>query len=284
MGESKGLQGFTKLSELVYVRTGTKTTTRTTDSTDPTTIIIYAWGDALPKHLHKYVLGYLLLYPSAQIVLVLGPMLRLFYQTPGQRSQKMESVLGALAGADARVLVHAMSNTGGMNYASTLHAYCGLHPGRTLPHVLSVLDSTPGSPRLRSNLGPWSRAMAIGAASWFPGPLIVPQFVGALFLLVSHAILWLRGIPSPAKFSCKIINDPEYESVKSPRLHLYGTGDDIIPWQAVEEHAATAKLEGYQVELERFENSPHVGHMRTDPKKYWAAIKDSWSRAVQNQS
>jgi hypothetical protein len=281
MAEIKGLPGFTKLSELVYIKPRTENTA--TNSTDPTTILIYAWGDAIPKHLHKYVLGYLILYPGAQIIIVLGPMLRLFYQTPDQRSQRMEVVLGALAGADERVLVHAMSNTGGMNYASTLHAYSGLNPGKTLSHNLSIFDSTPGSPSLRSNLGPWSRAMAIGAASWFPGPLIIPQFIAALFLLVSHGILWLRGIPSPAVFSCKIINDPEYESVKSPRLHLYGTGDDIIPGSAVEEHAASAKQLGYQVDLVRFDGSPHVGHMRTDPDKYWRSVKEAWSSAVQKQ-
>ncbi|ETS77854.1 hypothetical protein PFICI_09916 [Pestalotiopsis fici W106-1] len=283
MAESKGLPGFTKLSELVYVRPGTKSDNAATKSTDPTTILIYAWGDALPKHLHKYILGYLLLYPSAQIILIMGPMLRLFYQTPEQRSQRMEVVLGALAGADERVLVHAMSNTGGMNYASTLHAYSSLNPEKALPHVLSIFDSTPGSPLLRSNIGPWSRAMAIGAASWFPGPLVIPQFISALFLLVSHGILWLRGIPSPAVFSCKIINDPEFESVKTPRIHLYGTGDDIIPWEAVEDHAASAKQIGYQVDLERFENSPHVGHMRTDPEKYWSAVKEAWLNAVEKQ-
>ncbi|KAK6088166.1 PaxU protein [Seiridium cupressi] len=278
--KTQGFPGFTKLSNTVYLRPAVTSDATASNPTYPTTILMYAWGDALPKHLNKYVLGYLLLYPNAQIVMVLGPMVKMFWQSLEQRSSNMEIAIRALAGADERVLVHAMSNTGGVNYAATLHAYRRLNPGKTLPHILCVFDSTPGSTSVRTNLGPWSRAMAIGAASWFPGPMAVPRFLAVLFLLAIHSIAYIRGIPSAAVFSTKAINDPEFESSKARRTYLYGTHDDIIQWEALEQHAAQAKEKGFQTDLERFEGTSHVGHMKADPERYWGAIKDSWVEAI----
>ncbi|KAH8197466.1 hypothetical protein TruAng_008361 [Truncatella angustata] len=271
---------FTKLSNQVYLRPATHSDVLSSSPTDPTAILIYAWGDSLPRHLNKYILGYLLLYPNAKIILILGPMVKLFYQSLEQRSHNMETVVNALTGAGERVLVHGMSNTGGVNYAATLHAYRRMNPGKTFPHVLSVFDSTPGSTSVRTNIGPWSRAMAIGAASWFPGPMIIPQFFAMIFLLGLHGMLYLRGIPSPAVFSTKAVNDPDFEGLKARRIYLYGTHDEIIQWQALEEHAAQAKQRGYQTDLERFEGTGHVGHMRGEPERYWRAIREAWAKAI----
>ncbi|KAI0125189.1 hypothetical protein BJ170DRAFT_492811 [Xylariales sp. AK1849] len=276
--------GFTRLSSQVYLRPVSEpsdTSNTTAHSNEPTTILIYAWGDARPKHLTKYMEGYLALYPLARLIIVLGPMVKVLYQGLDARSRDMAVVIKAVFGSEAqeRVLVHAMSNTGGVNYAATLNAYSKLHPGTHFSHSLLVADSTPGSTSFFVNLGPWSRAMAIGASGWFPGPLFVMQSLAVIFLLVTHAFMFLIGHASPAVFSTSAINDPGLEDKRAERLYLYSKADAIIQWEAVEEHAAEAKGKGYQVGLETFADTPHVGHMRKHPEKYWGAIKEAWEGA-----
>ncbi|GAB0132187.1 hypothetical protein EsDP_00000630 [Epichloe bromicola] len=66
-----------------------------------------------------------------------------------------------------------MSNTGAVNYATTLNAYQETF-GHSMPHQLLAMDSTPGSSDLSwGNVTRWSRAMALGAAAWFPWPFAV---------------------------------------------------------------------------------------------------------------
>jgi hypothetical protein len=236
------------------------------------------------------VSGYLALYPSAKLLVILGPMAKALYQNLEQRSRNMEFVISAVLSGTSkgaeheRVLVHAMSNTGGVNYAATLNAYTQQHPGTQFPHVLSVFDSTPSSPNFLANLGPWSRAMAIGASGWFPGPSIIMQGLAAVFLLVIHGFMFLIGRPSPAVFSTMAINNPAFESRDAQRLYLYSKSDEIIPWEPVEDHAAVAKGKGYQVGLEMFLDTPHCGHVRKYPERYWNAIKKAWDSTNRKES
>jgi pimeloyl-ACP methyl ester carboxylesterase len=297
--KARPLAGFTRLSNQVYVRPADSSTGTCSDVKDPTTILIYGWGDGQPKHVVKFVAGYLKLYPSARIVLILGPILKMFFETLEQRTRSMDPVLYALRDSSTaggrrneeedRILVHVMSSTGGVNYAGTLHAHnqgrVGKRGGdgdgdtKLFPHALTVLDSTPGSTSVRANIGPWSRAMTIGAG--FSGPLLglVVQGLSACFLLATHGLMWLVGQDSPAVFSSRAINDPDLEALAARRLCLYGPGDEIIAASAIEAHSAAARAKGYKVDLESFDGSGHVGHMRAYPERYWGAIKDAWEKA-----
>ena len=69
-------------------------------------------------------------------------------------------------------------------------------------------------------------------------------------------------------------------SKHTPRLYLYSQADDIVPWTEVEEHAEEARKAGLNVRMERFEGSPHVAHARTDPERYWGAVKKVWEDAT----
>lgn len=149
-------------------------------ASSPTIIVLYCWGDSNPEHVAKYAAGYRTLYPCARLVIVFGPILRAITQTLPQRSATMAPALDAIFGdstragedptaahARERVMAVAMSNTGGINIASTLHAYQARF-GAPMPHRLLVCDSCPGSPGFFRNYAPWSRAMALGAANFFP--------------------------------------------------------------------------------------------------------------------
>ncbi len=283
--------GFKKLSNQVYVQEGEPSSQ---DPGHPTTVVLYSWGDAAPRVVVKYVDGYRQLFPHARIVLIFSPILKALYQTLEARTRTMVPVIkavypGALGNPDSteksseRVVLHVMSNTGGINFAATMNAYSKHTGGQLLPHDLLVLDSTPGSTEFLPNVGAWSRAMAIGAARWFPWPFAVTQAMAALFLGCLHGFGWLIGATSAAEFSTAAVNDPRLSQTSAKRLYLYSKEDDIIHWEDIEKHAADARQKGWSVSAEVFEGTPHVGHMRSHPEQYWAAIAASWKEAREKQ-
>ncbi|KAK4153660.1 transmembrane protein 53 [Chaetomidium leptoderma] len=285
--------GFTKLSHQVYVQ---ETDPNLQDPSHPTTIVIYGWGDARPRHLAKYVDGYRQLFPHAGIVLIFSPILKALYQTLEARSRTMVPVIEAVhpealnkqdtkekTANNQRVLLHVMSNTGGMNCAATMNAFSKHTGGEIFAHDMLVCDSTPGSTHFLPNVGPWSRAMALGAARWFPWPFVVTQTLAALFLGCLHGFGWLLGATSAAEFSTLAVNDARLADPGAKRLYLYSKEDDIIHWEDIEKHAADARHKGWSVTAELFEGTPHVGHMRAHPDQYWAAISAAWTEAVVNK-
>ncbi|KAK4130366.1 DUF829-domain-containing protein [Trichocladium antarcticum] len=283
--------GFKKLSKQVYVQEGNP---RLQDPSHPTTIIIYGWGDARPKHVSKYVDGYRNLFPHARIVLIFSPILKALYQTLESRSRTMVPVIEAIypgmlenpdtkKKSDERVLLQVMSNTGGMNCAATMNAYTHITKGHLFPHDLLIGDSTPGSTHFLPNVGPWSRAMALGPAPWLPWPFVVTQALAAVFLACLHGFGWVIGAISAAEFSTAAVNNPTLSNTSAKRLYLYSKKDDIIHWEDIETHAADARQKGWDVSAELFEGTPHVGHMRAHPAQYWAAIAAAWKEAVSNR-
>lgn len=281
--------GFTKLSNQVYVQQGDPSSQ---DPDHPTTVIIYGWGDARPRHVAKYVDGYRQLYPYARIVLIFSPILKALYQTLESRSRTMIPVIETVypeilsnkpSSFSERVLLHVMSNTGGMNCAATMNAYAKHTFGEFLPHDMLVCDSTPGSTHFLPNVGPWSRAMALGAARFLPWPFVVTQALAALFLGCLHGFGWLIGATSAAEFSTQAVNDARLSDTSAKRLYLYSKEDDIIHWEDIEKHAADARQKGWSVSAEVFEGTPHVGHMRAHPEQYWAAISAAWKEAVSSK-
>ncbi|KAK3498946.1 uncharacterized protein B0T23DRAFT_306137 [Neurospora hispaniola] len=260
---------------------------------NPTTILLYGWGDARPKHLAKYVDGYRALFPAAKLVVVLCPILRCLYQTLEARSKAMTPVISACFGSSResaadhksltqnRILVQVMSNTGGMYFAATLNAHRQRF-GQCFPHHMLVLDSTPGSTSFLQNAGPWSRAMALGASGYLPGcvPFIVTQAMACMFLAALHGFGWLIGASSAAAYSVAAVNNEELCAREARRLYVYSKEDDIIYWEDIESHAAQARQRGYQVDMDMFEGTPHVGHMRMHPEQYWRAVAKTWREAV----
>lgn len=67
--------------------------------------------------------------------------------------------------------------------------------------------------------------------------------------------------------------------------YLYSPVDELIPPEDVERHAAEARSRSAvrDVRLERFEKSPHVAHARTDPERYWRAIRRIWEESAEER-
>ncbi|KAF4979045.1 hypothetical protein FZEAL_4676 [Fusarium zealandicum] len=116
--------GFTALSNQVFVRTNEDIGKHELRPQDPRVIIIYSWGDALPKHITKYADGFRALVYHAKQIAVLSPIFEALSLGIDQRTQSMKVVtqeivveeIGSVT--DDRILFHVMSNTVGINYAA----------------------------------------------------------------------------------------------------------------------------------------------------------------------
>ncbi len=105
---------------------------------------------------------------------------------------------------------------------------------------------------------------------------MITQGLAFIILALIFSASWLTGNASAAAFSVAAMIDTELCDKNAKRLYLYSKADEIIAWDAVEVHAAQATTRGYDVSLELFEGSPHVGHMRAFRDQYWAAIRKAW--------
>lgn len=187
-----------------------------------------------------------------------------------------------------RILVQIMSNSGAVSFITTCLAYKALHSTlgegspRLFPHDLLVCDSVPGSRSFWENMSRWSRALALASAEWAPLPVLPMQALWFAFLFTIEGLSWITGWHENqiGRLFAEGVEDTDLMSAAATRLYLYSKKDELVHWEDVEEHVAVAVDQGYRCITERFEESPHVGHMRMYPERYWDAIARAWDSAV----
>ncbi|KAJ5591951.1 uncharacterized protein N7459_002320 [Penicillium hispanicum] len=279
--------GFTAVSDRVYLRDGHEKT-KPSPADEPTSVVIFGWGDGMPKHVSKYADGFHELFPSARIIAVLSGTFQASNQPLESRVQAMMPVVDLIfptptgsGDGEERVLLHAMSNTGGIFLGATVVAYQRRHGAdKTFPHKLLVCDSTPGGLDFASQVGRWSHAMAVGTSKHFPWPFIITQGLWYAFLWANWAWERVRGAEPSGVWATRVLNDHTITSPNSSRLYLYSKEDEIIWWEDLEANVAQVRALGYPAEVEIFHGSPHVGHMRMHPEQYWNRILSSWKAAL----
>jgi hypothetical protein len=152
-------------------------------TSDPDVIIIYGWGDASLKHVSKYTAGFHKLFPLSKIIIVISPIWKLMTFSMDQRARSMIPVINEAFGpelstekqAQRTILIHALSNTGGMNAAIMFEAYRRKYL-RPMPHNLFIMDSCPGSIAYNiANIKRLAFAMTVGTAAFFPWPNVITQ-------------------------------------------------------------------------------------------------------------
>lgn len=285
---AKTFPGFTPISDRIFLRNEDSDSLETPEksSTDqPTAIIIYGWGDGTPKNVAKYADGYHKLFPTARILMVISSTFGASYDSLEQRTRAMMPIIDTVfptpADGSERIILQAMSNTGGIYAAATLNAYQQRHgTDKRLPHHLCVSDSTPGSVVFSTEVGRWSRAMALGSAKYFPWPFIVTEKMWWAFLYAIHFLERAIGREHSGAYSLNAFLNHDMATPRALRLYMYSKADDLIWWEDVEAQAAIAKSKGYTTIMEMFEDSPHVGHMRMHPDQYWGAIERCWKASI----
>ncbi|KAK9386680.1 hypothetical protein V1515DRAFT_587017 [Lipomyces mesembrius] len=155
-------------------------------------------------------------------------------------------------GEGGGLLVHGFSNGGGGQVAFLAEHYKAA-TGHPLPARAVILDSLPGRSRFRVGI----RTLSFGLPkAWYVRwPL---QLAFAVLLAVFFQIPHSLGRQTLATR----LRDDLNAVVSAPRL-----GED---------HADEADAKGLKVKKVKFTGTKHVEHMRTDPERYWGAVKGTW--------
>lgn len=109
----------------------------------------------------------------------------------------------------------------------------------------------------------------------------------SIFPLVHLLGLWwiikylLLKVPEETHVWGEAHNDPARVR-ETCRAYIYSEADKFVDHRAVEEHADNAEKVGYLVvRRDKFPDSQHVAHARSDPERYWSVVKDTWEASHQ---
>uniref|UniRef100_A0A093V5Q5 Transmembrane protein 53 n=1 Tax=Talaromyces marneffei PM1 TaxID=1077442 RepID=A0A093V5Q5_TALMA len=271
------------------------------DNKGPSTIILAFWMNVPPRAAVKYVVKYAELVPSARIIFLFTNTGDFYISRASYRlrlkplvdilvaSQGDDDAETSKDGNDGSVYIHLFSNGGIFATAQILQAY-KTATGKPLRVSSMVIDSAPGKPTPSLTIKAFSYAL--------PQTIVLRQLAYALlstmiwgtyFTRKSLGLMWRVFWKRPDKNddvvvygddpladTRKAILDPEFVVARTPTerikmCYLYSDADELVPGKDVEEHAALAS-KSREVELEMFIGTPHVGHMRVSPERYWGII------------
>lgn len=159
-----------------------------------------------------------------------------------------------------------------LNVTESLHRVAG-KTDLPLPARTVIFDSSPGD------------ANFSGGAKAFTGGIKNPviRSIASAFAVSSMSLFWLynmaAGIEDPFLTMRKRLLDPTFLPQTASRTYIYSKEDELVPAQVVEQHAQESKKLGMDVVLEAYDNTPHVNHLRQNPDRYWAIVKDAWTRS-----
>jgi hypothetical protein len=261
------LESFTSIGEDVYIRDPPKD--ENSGSAKPTvTIVVLFWMGATARHAAKYLAEYSALAPRARIIFILtsAAQIMLRKSDEARRARVTPAVEALLSASSGPVYLHLFSNGGAFTLRHIAISY-EAQTGKPLPTKALLMDSAPG----RTSLSSSHKAFSYG----FPKFIIFRILTSLLARLgIVLAILYCKITRRklPAEEAARVLNDPKLIAWSAKRCYLYSEEDDLVQWQDVERHAVVAKEKGYDVSCEKFERSPHVAHMRTDPQRYWNIV------------
>lgn len=244
--------------------------------------------DAQEAHLAKYTAKYQALYPDSHILLIRSFVYHFVgSKFPGEIAPSVpviRSILGKGDGAggsnhSTEMLVHVFSNGG----STTLKYLYDLYPkivGRgesstPFPAHATIFDSAPG--RFQ-----WSRSVTAFSLSAARSNFFVRMFVTAMAHMMS-ALYWVLTVPwgrggflerTWLAHNVKVKNQTEVK-----RTYIYSKDDQLVNYKDIEEHAAQAREQGYQVTSEEFKGTAHVAHARGDEGRYWSIVRDTWENS-----
>ncbi|EJD48495.1 hypothetical protein AURDEDRAFT_162454 [Auricularia subglabra TFB-10046 SS5] len=254
----------------------------------PSFVVILGWMDANPVHLIKYSGAYEKLWPAATHIIVQQSFWGLIFSSLATRTNELAPILRVFKEASVDfadpsrsrgIILHAFSN-GGVSRLIRLEALLqtvakGLQPHRRAPVGL-ILDSNPASPNFRLLF----KAITTG---WRLPLKIAFALVFTPCYLFLRTFDWIFGRTNPAsalrlRLARTDLLAP-WTTPATPRTYVYSTADAVVPAKGIEAHIADVRRLGIEAHAERFTDSAHVAHARSDPDRYWRVVRETWARA-----
>ncbi|KAI0717263.1 hypothetical protein C8T65DRAFT_641915 [Cerioporus squamosus] len=251
-------------------------------------VIIFGWLGAKMATLRKYADTYQRLFPySSQVIVAADPC------DTGHLPAREQAILPVLKKLQElnvlsndrrddppKILLHVMSN-GGLMSLVDLGSAIRKHKIKFPPGTkcAAIFDSTPAPPTLLLAI----RAFTAGTRSMVK-KVVISLTLSVVYFFTSLFRTMTRR-PEAIAQGMAALNEPgflPFTSVRTPRMYFYSSGDHIVPAEAVEEHAARARMAGFPVRMVNFGKSGHVSHVRDYPEKYWEGVRTFWAEAMKD--
>ncbi|KAF7718991.1 Indole-diterpene biosynthesis protein [Penicillium ucsense] len=240
-------------------------------------ILLAFWMDAPARALSKYVVEYTRMVPSARIIFLRSASNDFFFHAAARAQQaRLAPAIAALRTSvtpDCPVFMHIFSNGGVFRTTHLLKAYRQA-TGRPLPISSMVIDSAPGTASITAAMRAFSFAMPrFWILRWLSKSILL------MMLAVIKLYQTILRIPNAIKLAREEINDrnlvqPADAEGTLTRCYIYSSTDELVDWRNVERHASDSEACGWTVHREKFQGTPHVGHMRAQPERYWSIIRE----------
>lgn len=280
MAEKTAFPGMHQLSDYIYLHKPIEEQfSSSNNENSPKLTVLCTWMSAAPVHITKYIKSYQALYPHACILLIRTGPLDFAYHTQKTLERRLTpavDVVRSICPLDSqhsppRVLLHIFSNGGSLQAVTLLRSYRAA-VGQAFPVHATLMDSCPGPAKFDSAFR--TLTLPLGGQ---PALIRLPMsgLIYALFGLWWN-ILFALGAPDPHETLWEGLNDKGLVK-ETKRVYIYSEADDMMDWQGVEEHARVARRRGWRVEMEKFEGSRHVAHVRVgDGVRYWGIVEKLW--------
>lgn len=304
MAANDEASAFTRIGDCVYLQKPREVGGHGVSSEgQPDLILVFGWMGAKLPHLLKYCKTYDEIYPNARKILVRAPATVFFSTDSRKRANLMPAVealeamgyvpaknvrkqkYGApleplLVKPSPRILVHAFSNGGCWQLSILSRLLHERFKGVEVEPAPSavILDSCPSNGGIKETQKAFTTAIRNPILKRLASWLIT-------FLLLFGWFMRKLGSEPPLDVMKRTLNQPNllpWFSKATARLYIYSRTDELMPPADVEGHAELAKRNGLKVEMEKYDESPHVAHARTDPVRYWGAVKRFWEAALQS--
>ncbi|KAJ2918164.1 hypothetical protein MD484_g2257, partial [Candolleomyces efflorescens] len=260
---------------------------------EPTVILLFGWMGAKLPHILKYVQAYDEMYPGAAKI-VIRTDAPFFIQTTGRKRANLAPVVQALealgcvppvpgkgkphqngapldsslSNSTSGILVHTFSNGGSWHLAALSSLFQDSfkeagYPTHNLPPTAMILDSCPGIDGLEGSKRAFVNAIRNPIIRYLASALVTIFYLIATFF---EQVLRFKSGFTGMKEALNREHILPYFTKKTKRLYFYSKADQLVPAAQVEAHAESARKEGFETRLEKFEDSPHVAHARTHPE------------------
>ncbi|KAM0745195.1 hypothetical protein ACQRIT_000579 [Beauveria bassiana] len=246
-------------------------TSRDPKTASPGMILFLSWANANDRHIERYTKLYNEIYPDSSIVLVESDMVAFFCRSVQTQQKLVEPVVKMLReAADDTLHVHIMSNAGAKQWVA-INEMLFQSEGRSLSELSTIIDSAPGRSGVKKTWEAISPALPRAVL-----PKTILSFVLGIALRVLYSTKFFGPGFDPLETIRKQLNEHVPVVAGPRRCYIYSETDLLVGEDDVVDHAEEATQKGWSVELVRFEGSPHVGHLKQDPKRYREAIERTW--------
>lgn len=263
----------------------------------PRVVLLCGWMNAQLPHLHRFTEMYHQIYPSATQILVRAVLKTMFVELPANKAF-VQPVVKLLHEADINaydppessgLLVHALSNGGGLTLTYLAHALADTRPtpspnASALPAQAIIYDSVPSTANFKTFFS-FCLAVVPPSLRTVVKPLLVPAYVGTT--VYKHTI---DRRPDMLEVLRQGISDNRLIPQGVPQVFIYGDKDALTPPDSVESYITESKqrldregLDGSRlITAEKYIGSSHVSHAKNDLKRYWEAVMRAWEASCRN--